>query len=393
MNLCAQALERARLLESERQARNEAEAASQAKTKFLSSVSHEIRAPLHTMAGFADLIYKSDHTPTEQKNWALRISKNAQHLGEHIGNVLDLSKIEADKIEVCHNIFSLNGFIEDVMALTTLKADEKNIEIMFLKPDMEIVICSEPVYLRQILINLIGNAIKFTPPHGQIVVKIAHKNSTLNIQVKDTGVGISSDDHQRIFEPFVLVDSPVQNEFRGTGLGLAISKRLAIALGGDIKLRESAPNKGSIFEVQIPCESIDCGEHRHLVSQNKQKLNLKGIKALVVDDSSDNLFLIKHILNAEGAYVETANNGLEGVEKARNSNFHIIVMDIQMPILDGNKAISMLRASGYKKPIVALTAEVLASQKEESLQRGFDEYLSKPLDSVQLIQTVKRLAK
>jgi CheY-like chemotaxis protein/anti-sigma regulatory factor (Ser/Thr protein kinase) len=339
------------------------------------------------------LIYKSDRTPTEQKNWALRISKNAQHLCDLIGDVLDLSKIEADKIDAQKCMFSLADLTDDVKSVTALTAEEKNIQLDFFNPAPNLDIYSDPIYLRQILINLISNAIKFTPPEGNVEVHLEFKNSNLRILVKDSGVGISTDDQSRIFDPFIQVTGKSKSDSRGTGLGLSISKRLAHALGGDVLLRESSANKGSVFEVNIPCESFAFNENEDTSSTQKSPQKLKGINALVVDDSADNQFLIKHILTEEGAQVDTANNGLEGVDKALKTQYHIIVMDIQMPVLDGNSAISKLRSLGYRKPIVALTAEVLKSQKEESLQRGFDEYLSKPLDCKLLIKTVERLAK
>jgi signal transduction histidine kinase len=388
-NLSADALERARLFDLERQSRQDAEAANRAKTDFFTKMSHEIRAPISAIQGFADLCNKSDIFHSLQKNWIARILKNAQHLSGLIGNVLDISKIEADKVEVCRNIFSLSELIEDVKAVTEFKAQEHNINLKFDAQNSDVEIYSDPVHIRQILINLIGNAIKFTNSGGEIVVDLEYKNSILYIDVRDTGIGIAPHNQARIFEPFTQVEKSELSK-SGNGLGLFISKRLAIALGGNLTLQESVLHKGSWFNVEIPCE-LAVPERK--LDLNRDEIPLRGLNFLLVDDSEDNRDLVKYILSKNGANVDTAENGIIGIEKAKSSNYEVVIMDIQMPELDGNQAVSRLRAGGYSKPVVALTAEVLAHQREESLQRGFDEYLSKPINSDQLIGTLMRLAR
>jgi signal transduction histidine kinase/AmiR/NasT family two-component response regulator len=389
VNLCAQAIERARLLELERLSRQEAEAANKAKTAFLSSMSHEIRAPISTIIGFADLIYNSNTLQANQKNWIWRILQNARHLSGLIGDVLDISKIEANKIEVCNHIFSLNEFIEDVKAVTTFKAEEKGVQLVFQNINAHLDIRSDAIHLRQILINLIGNAIKFTPSGGQVEVLIDVGESRLHLEVKDSGIGIADEDKRRIFEPFTKLETGTN--VVGTGLGLSISKKLAVALGGDLFLQRSAPGEGSTFILEISCESFATQPNTAKPLERKNSRSLKGLNVLIVDDSIDNQIVVKCYLMDEGAQVDTADNGKAGVEKAFRSDYDVVIMDIQMPELDGNQAVSQLRSRGYKKPVVALTAEVLALQKEESLQRGFDEYLIKPINRELLVQTLSRL--
>jgi signal transduction histidine kinase/CheY-like chemotaxis protein len=385
VNLCAQALERARLLELERLARKEAEAANRAKTDFLSSISHEIRTPINAIMGFADLIAKSEGLQPSQRDWISRILKNADHLNGLIGDVLDISKIEADKIEIYRHVFSLDEFIDEVKAITTFKAEEKGINLIFNSPRLNLNIHSDAILLRQILINLVSNAIKFTSNNGKIEVNINFDEATLRFEVKDSGSGIAPENRERIFERFTQLD---QNQ--GSGLGLFISKRLSQALGGDLVLKQSTP-QGSVFVAFTTCTATSKNEQASKPVARESK-KLQGYNFLLVDDSTDNQVLVKCVLANQGAKVDTADNGAIGVKKAFMADYNVIIMDIQMPELDGNEAVSKLRASGYKKPIVALTAEALTSQKQNSLQRGFDEYLPKPIDHELLIKTLGRLA-
>jgi two-component system, sensor histidine kinase len=390
ISLCAQGLERAHLFEREKIARQEAEQANRAKTSFLASISHEIRTPLGVIKGFAELISKSNNLPPTERKWTSRILKNAEHLAGVIGEVLDITKIESYKVEVNKTFFSLQEFIEDLKAVTMLKADEKNITLSFLSSNPLLSVRSDPTHLRQIVINLISNAINFTPKSGKIDVLFNLEDSKLRIEVKDNGVGISATEHFRIFDPFTRLRAAHQANVDGIGLGLTISKRLAEALGGSLYLHESAPNEGSTFVIEIECDSRLSVTKKFKPLKEVRKLD--NLKFLLIDDSVDNQVLIEHILSLQGGKVDTAENGRLGVKKALNSDYNLVIMDIQMPEMDGNQAVRELRAKGYNKPIVALTAEALPEKSVKSMRRGFDDYLSKPIDVKRFVHTLARLA-
>jgi len=392
VSLCSQALERARLFERESAARKDAEVANKAKSRFLASMSHEIRTPIGVIKGFAELIYRSKCLPERERKWMFRILKNTEYLSALIGDVLDLSKIEADCIEVNKSFFSLRKFVDDIKAVTSFKAEEKGVKLHFFFHDSELSLFSDPVHLRQIVINLVSNAIKFTPNGGEIQIHFEFKSSELRIEVKDNGIGIPLEHHSRIFEPYTKVESAAQTVDGGAGLGLSISKRLVKALDGELLLLKSAPGEGSSFVAKVSCTGF--APHQ---SKSKKQMQahreLENLKFLLVEDSVDNQDLITHVLSLQGGKVDVADNGVAGVQKALGSDYNLVLMDIQMPGMDGNQAVLELRSRGYNKPIVALSADVITERKRKSLEQGFDDYLSKPIDFNCLIKTLSRLTK
>jgi len=388
VSMCTQGLERARLVERERLARKEAEKANMAKTNFLASMSHEIRTPIGIIKGFADLMYKSVALPEKEKKWVLRIKKNAEHLAALIGDILDISKIEAKKIEVSKRFFSISELIDDVKIVIGIKAEERAVTLEFHCSDPKTRFYSDPIHLRQIMINLISNAVKFSPRQGVVRVNVEANNSQLRVLVVDNGVGIPQEQHLSIFEPFNKVSTSLSNRPAGTGLGLSISKYLAEAIGGNLRLLESRENMGSTFVVEIPCANPPLDSGAHATKANGGRL--KNAKILVIDDSEDNLVLLQHVLSMEGGRVEVANNGLIGVQKAMASDYKLVIMDLQMPEMDGIQAVNTLRSKGFITPVVALTAEVEFGVREKVLKCGFDEYLSKPFDLGHLVKTLEQ---
>lgn len=373
-----------------------AEQANQAKSSFLANMSHEIRTPLGIIGGFAELLLEPDHTPHDRRQWAKTIQRNAQHLTRLIGEILDLSKIEANRMEIEKIRFSVFELIEEVTEFLSLAIEEKGLqlEVTYDKRTPELIE-SDPTRLKQILINIVGNAIKFTQA-GKIKMNIGTKDDFLRITVRDSGIGLTELQQQSIFRPFAQADSSTTRKFGGTGLGLVVSRRLAQALGGDLSLLHSCPGEGSTFEILIaayPSNSETQLQQANRIqtnslSQSEPQGKLSGRKILLVEDSADNRELIGRILQSLGAEVQTAHNGIEGIQSATQNTYDLILMDIQMPELDGFQATRTLRNQGIIKPIVALTAHAMKEDREKCLTNGFSWYLSKPIRRDELIRTV-----
>jgi PAS domain S-box-containing protein len=395
---CAQAFERARLYERERMARREAEAANQAKSRFLANMSHEIRTPLGAIVGFAELLHEEGVSDEERADCLARILRNGHLLADMINDILDLSKIESEKIEVEHIDFELIPLVQEVIGLLQLKAQEKNLRLVLAAaghlPD---IVHSDPTRLRQILINLLGNAIKFTN-QGRIEIRMSCDHSErgetqLRFTIVDTGIGIPAAQQSRIFEPFLQADSSTTRKFGGTGLGLAVSRGLAQALGGDLQLLRSAVGEGSSFTFTIDAGPVtsnpQLGYHPapHETAAHQE---LAGLRILVVDDNPDNRTYIGSFLTSAGALIETAVNGLQAVELATKREYNIVLMDIQMPELDGFGAMRYLRSHDYSKPVLALTAHAMTGDRENSLSAGFQDHLVKPIDRSSLIQAIRK---
>ncbi len=398
VNLCAQALERARLSEQEKRAQEAADNANQAKSKFLASISHEIRTPLAVIQGFADLLADSYGLTSQQRSWASIIRKNSAQLGGIVGNVLDISRIEAGKVDVEKIAFSPRDLFEDVKATAEFKVKTKkqSLAVEFTWRNLPEMIESDPTRLKQILNNLVGNAIKFTQ-YGMVKVEAEFREpDLLECTVTDTGLGIPPENRERIFDPFEQGESSGHRRFGGAGLGLAISKRLAQALGGDLVLVESELGRGSKFRFSVKCQPVTARElmpnvHSIFPKNVATSRELSGFNVLVVEDNPDNQQLVYHLLDRAGARVDLASDGAEGVKMALAGDYDVILMDIQMPEVDGFQAVSFLRTQGYRKAIAALTAHALQSERDQAMIFGFDEYLTKPIDRLTLIDVIQRL--
>ncbi len=377
-----------------------AEEASKAKTSFLANMSHEIRTPIGVIQGFADLLADYKGLPPDQTAFVNTIRRNTRQLTSVIGDILDLSKVEADKLDIEHVVFSLDDIIEDISAVMRYKAQEKGITLLITKePDTPVQISSDPTRLRQILINLIGNAVKFTE-RGYVKIqfsKIAANPEAaekLQISISDSGIGMTPEQQQKVFQPFMQADSSMTRRFGGTGLGLAISHRLTKALGGELKLTASEPGMGTTFVL-----TVDSGAN--VVQQRKRvdvldltagrKEILKNKKILLVEDSLDNQALIQRYLADSGATIFTANNGREGVDRMLSENFDVVLLDIQMPVMDGYEALQTMRAKMYQQPIIALTAHALKEERERAQRAGFSGYLTKPISRKVLIEKLETI--
>jgi signal transduction histidine kinase len=388
------------LLEDLGRSKVEAERANASKTEFLAHMSHEIRTPIGAILGFSDLLKNPDNTAEENRGFMKVVERNSHLLLRLIDDILDLSKVEAGKTTIENIEFSLADVIADLISVMSLKAGEKRIDFRFkTKTKIPSVICADPYRLRQILNNVIGNAIKFTE-RGHVEMAVGFENETLRFTIQDTGVGITLAQEDRLFHPFSQADQSTTRKFGGTGLGLVLSRGLAEAMGGTVKLLEGDRGKGSTFQIDIHsrlvagAKMIAADEVTLLEEQptdkNRSAQVLSGLKVLLIEDSPDNRMLIMLYLGKAGATVTPATNGAQGVELAMSEKFDVILMDIQMPILDGHQSTRKLRSLGYEKPIVALTAHAMKEEREKSKQSGFTEFLTKPIQRQVLIEILTR---
>lgn len=399
------------------EANRRTEAATRAKSEFLANMSHEIRTPMTAILGYTDILI-DEYTPdsTEHKTLST-IKRNGHHLLEIINDILDISKIEAGKLTIEHVPCSVLQLLHEVRTLMKVRADIKQLPITIAcEGRIAEHIRTDPTRLRQILINLVGNAIKFTEKGGvSMVARLVRGKGDagwIEIDVSDTGIGLAPDQMDGLFEAFTQADSSMTRRFGGTGLGLAVSKRLAEMLGGDIRVR-SVPGEGSTFTVSIATGPIDGVPMIDLSVQPEIKFGddaasmsppaaagrcstpLAGRRLLLVEDGVDNQRLITRILDKAGANVTVAVNGRVAVEIVSptksaaksnlNDSFDLILMDMQMPEMDGYEATRKLRELGYTRPIVALTAHAMSDDRDKCLAAGCDEYLAKPINQGVLI--------
>ncbi len=367
-----------------------AESANKAKSAFLANMSHEIRTPLTAIIGFAEeLIRNRDHADSLHDSLST-ILNNGRHLLHVINEILDLSKIESDKLSVEKLPTNLLDILDDVSMTSRFQAEAKGLKFainyQFPLPAM---IDTDPVRLKQILFNLTSNAIKFTEA-GHVFVNVSLNADTdrLCFTIVDTGIGIAQDKLKQLFTPFTQADSSTTRRYGGTGLGLYISKQLVEMLGGHIRI-ESIPGLGTKVSFDISTGHVDknnlvhelvASEPVHTATTPKISHAALHGKILLVDDSKDNQKLIKLLLSATHVQADTADNGKQAVEQALRGDYDLVLMDIQMPVMDGIEATKMLRATGFKTPIIALTANAMREERALYLQTGCSDFLSKPID-------------
>ncbi|MGV6826787.1 MAG: ATP-binding protein [bacterium] len=370
--------------------RDQVLAANKAKSAFLANMSHEIRTPLTAMLGYAESLYRFRNHSVEERMHALKtIVKNGNHLLAIINDNLDVSKIEADKLDVDIEELSPFQVLEDVTGLMEVKARKKQLRFIvqhhFPLPG---TINSSALRLRQILMNLVSNAINYTDK-GQITVSLGYEklSNKIKFTIRDTGVGLSREQISRLFKPFAQEGEKDEDRAPGTGLGLVISQRLARLLGGDIKVN-GIVGVGSCFELSVDAGDVDESELLNSlteVSTGEEAManavkHFRSGRVLLVEDVEDSQQLVAMYLRQAGLDVELANNGQEAVDAASAKPFDLVLMDIQMPVMDGQTATRMLRNMDYSQPVVALTANALEDVKKEYLETGFDEVLLKPLE-------------
>lgn len=368
--------------------------ANKAKSQFLATMSHEIRTPLGVIAGFVDLAMDPNQTEDDRKNALIRIKKNTDLLSELVNDILDLSKIEADKLELDIRDTETIKFLNDLSESMSIKAKEKGLRIQVsANTSVPPVFKTDQLRLKQILYNVIGNAIKFTD-NGEIIVNVSYEKEqdnkpVLKFLVKDTGIGITKEQASKLFKPFSQADSSTTRKYGGTGLGLVLSKKLTEALGGDLRLVSSEPGKGSTFEITISPPESDQNTiviHQSDYFTSSKGANLEGLKILVVEDSPDIQVLVSKYLTSAEAKIDMASNGQEGLTKALAEKYDLVLMDISMPILDGFEATTQLRKHGFKKPIIAMSAHAMKEEKDRAIEVGFNDYITKPMNRRLLIE-------
>jgi two-component system, sensor histidine kinase len=363
--------------------------ASRAKSAFLANISHEIRTPLGAMLGFAELALDDKNLDPENAAYISTIVRNGKQLLRIVDDVLDLSKAESDRIKIEKVGFALQPLVEDITSLLQIKASEKGLELKVAPVDsLPRRLNIDPLRLRQILLNMIGNAIKFTDS-GSVKVSANYRSDgdgagLLEFDITDTGIGISQEQADKLFEPFTQADDTMTRRFGGTGLGLFLSRKLARLMGGDVALVNSKQRRGSHFKITIPADVDNVEQphsaenHSHAVVYNNASDSNHG-QVLIVDDAIDNQILVGKFLEKMGLESDVAENGKLGVEKAKTGKYQVVLMDLQMPVMDGTDAVKKLRTDGYQGPVIALTAHAMKGDRERGLESGFDDYLYKPI--------------
>ncbi|MCA9144205.1 MAG: response regulator [Planctomycetaceae bacterium] len=385
-----------------RESKEAADAANRAKSDFLANMSHEIRTPMNAILGFTDVMRRGLATlESQRRDYLNTIHASGQHLLNLINDILDISKIEAGGLELELTRCSPHKILGEVVSIMKGRAEDKGIYLRFRSEGgLPETILTDPTRVRQLVTNLVGNAIKFTEEGGvEIVARIVSEcgRPQMSIAVTDTGIGMTNEQAAKVFNPFVQADASVTRRFGGTGLGLSISKRFAEALGGVITVA-SKPGKGSTFTATIetgPIKNIRVISDGEATAQEARVTQTLGIEVklppcriLVADDVEANRKLIKLVLASAGAELELATNGQEAYEMARDGDFDMIIMDMQMPVMDGFTAVRKLRHEGFDKPIFALTADAMKGSEEACRDAGCSGFLTKPIDLDKVLHTV-----
>jgi PAS domain S-box-containing protein len=373
-----------------------AEAANAAKSAFLAHMSHEIRTPMTAILGFADVLAKS--ADEQQLEVVDTIRRNGSHLLEILNDILDLTKIEAGEVDISEGPFDIASLLKDAGALMSARAQETGNELVVMHGDgVPEQLVGDETRMRQVVLNLVGNALKFTSGG---VVRITSSfeltSSMLSIAVEDTGMGIDPKEIEQLFQPFVQAERTPGEVRGGTGLGLSISRRLCRAMGGELSA-ESVLGQGSCFTLRVPIEVHDAQQNAPMVAEEAAAAaeddQLGGLRLLVVEDHPELRMLMSMLLEEAGAIVTSASHGQEAVEIVVGdpTHFDCILMDMRMPVLDGHGATRALRAAGVKTPVIAVTAHALREEQEACLASGCTAYTSKPIEEEELMKLIRSL--
>ena len=373
-------------------AKDNADKANLHKSEFLANMSHEIRTPLNAILGFIELL-KDEEVGRRSLEYVNIIDNSSHSLLQIIEDILDFSKIESGKLDIDKIDFNSKAEFEVITHLFSAKCKEKNLSLsLIMDKNLPQTINTDPLRIKQIVSNLLGNAIKFTDEGKNIEVKIDYKDNNLYISVRDEGKGIEKDKLEHIFESFSQEDSSTTREYGGTGLGLTISRELVKLLGGELHVK-SELGVGSEFYFSVP---VEVGKEIIEVKESSQKISFDGKKVLLVEDNKANQMYMQIILKKLNLVFDITSDGLEAIEAFKNSKYDVILMDENMPNMNGIEAAKQILSIEKEKnlkhtPVIALTANALKGDREKFLAAGMDEYLSKPINKERLSEVMGKL--
>lgn len=402
---CAQAFERSHAFEREKKARQTAEAANQAKDRFIANLSHEIRTPLCSVINFAEFLTAEHLEADKREKFIEGVRRNGRTLVRLIDDILDISRIESGRLKINYEALSVAMMLEEIELIFRESAEEKRIGLTTrMAPELPSKIHSDPIRLRQILVNLVGNAVKFTVQgevhvEARLVPRSEGRAEQVEFLITDSGIGIHPEDQIKIFDPFYQVDNSLTREYPGTGLGLALSRRLAHALDGSVSLEKTKYGQGSVFALRIALNPVGLSQdHVIQVSAGSAEAEADSAKwprawsILVVEDQPDIRDVVREALLRVGASVTIAENGQAALDLCESGSYDVVLMDLQMPVMDGYTALEHLKRRGFSKPIVAFTAHALDEDVKRIQAAGFSGHLTKPFELSKLLPALGRLS-
>ena len=386
-----------KLIETLNESERKVKEVAHVKEQFLANMSHEIRTPMNAILGFTNLLKKTDLN-SQQVQYVEYIHSSSENLLTLINDILDLSKIEAGKMNIDEAPFSLNGLISSVEIMFRDKAKQKGLKFhIHVDPAIQDVLSGDAVRLTQILINLLSNAIKFTDKgFVQLTVVPVTQNAELvelEFSVKDTGLGIAPEKRALIFERFHQADAQTTRRFGGTGLGLSIVKQLVDLQNGIIQVK-SEIGEGTEFMVRLPFRPAADSEFSDLVAREEVQSSIKGVKVLIAEDNAMNQQLMRHLMKQWSIDYQLVNNGKEALEAVKKETYSLILMDIQMPEMDGyGTTLAIRNELKLDTPIIAMTAHAMAGEKERCISYGMNDYISKPVKEAELFNILRTHAR